>query len=187
MSNSRLWQIELSDPDTRMSKAASDDHGISFGEAARTWARIALLSFGGPAGQIAVMHRILVEEKKLDRRGAIPPRAQLTACSCPGRRRSSSPPISAGSSTGRRAGWSPALLFVLPGLVAIMALSWLYAACGNVGPVEALFFGLKAAVLAIVLEAVRRIGSRALSNPAMRGDRRRRLRRHLLLRACRSR
>src|SRR3954470_24541799 len=60
-------------------------------------------------------------------------------------------------------------LFVLPGMLAIMLLSWLYAACGDLGPVEALFFGLKAAVLAIVLDAVRRIGSRALKNNVMRG------------------
>src|SRR5687768_18585711 len=55
-------------------------------------------------------------------------------------------------------------LFVLPGLVAIMVLSWLYAAFGSVGAVEALFFGLKAAVIAIILEAVRRIGRRALGS-----------------------
>jgi chromate transporter len=60
-------------------------------------------------------------------------------------------------------------LFVLPGLLAIMALSWIYAAFGNVGVVEALFFGLKAAVLAIVLEAVMRIGRRALKNNVMLG------------------
>jgi chromate transport protein ChrA len=59
------------------------------------------------------------------------------------------------------------VLFVLPGLVAIMVLSWLYALYGNVGFVEALFFGLKAAVLAIVLQAVVRIGARALRNRAM--------------------
>jgi chromate transporter len=60
-------------------------------------------------------------------------------------------------------------LFVLPGMLAIMALSWLYAAFGSLGAVAALFFGLKAAVLAIVLEAVKRIGSRALRNNLMRG------------------
>jgi chromate transporter len=60
-------------------------------------------------------------------------------------------------------------LFVLPGLLAIMALSWIYAAFGNVGVVQALFFGLKAAVLAIVLEAVARIGRRALRNNVMLG------------------
>ncbi|MEX0760438.1 MAG: chromate transporter, partial [Tistlia sp.] len=59
------------------------------------------------------------------------------------------------------------LLFVLPGLIAIMGLSWLYALHGDLGPVEALFFGLKAAVLAIVLQAVVRIGRRALANKVM--------------------
>jgi chromate transporter len=59
-------------------------------------------------------------------------------------------------------------LFVLPGFVAIMALSWLYALFGNVGAVAALFFGLKAAVLAIVLDAVRRIGTRTLKNATLR-------------------
>src|SRR5262249_8386987 len=59
-------------------------------------------------------------------------------------------------------------LFVLPGFVAIMVLSWLYALFGNVGAVAALFFGLKAAVLAIVLDAVRRVGSRTLNNATLR-------------------
>ena len=58
-------------------------------------------------------------------------------------------------------------LFVLPGFVCIMILSWIYAAYGNVGVVQALFFGLKAAVLAIVLEAVVRIGKRSLKNNTM--------------------
>src|SRR6185436_4247271 len=67
-----------------------------------------------------------------------------------------------------RGGLIAGALFVLPGFVAIMALSWLYALLGSVAAVEALFFGLKAAVLAIVLEAVRRIGRRALRNNIMR-------------------
>ncbi|MWM63441.1 chromate transporter, partial [Escherichia coli] len=61
------------------------------------------------------------------------------------------------------------LLFVLPGLVSIMALSWIYAIWGDTGVLEAVFFGLKAAVLAIVVQAVIRIGSRALRNGAMIG------------------
>src|SRR5690606_16981147 len=60
-------------------------------------------------------------------------------------------------------------LFILPGIVAIMALSWVYAAFGSVGAIAAIFFGLKAAVIAIVLEAVRRIGRRALAGRAMWG------------------
>src|SRR5688500_525050 len=65
---------------------------------------------------------------------------------------------------GVRGGLVAGILFIVPGLVAIMALSWLYFAFGELPLVEALFFGLKAAVLAIVLDAVRRIGARALTN-----------------------
>ena len=142
------------------------DHGISFGEALRVWVRIALLSFGGPAGQIAVMHRILVEEKNwisesrflhaLNYCMLLPgPEAQQLA-------------IYIGWLLHRTVGGIVAgVLFVVPGVVAILALSYIYAAYGNVGFVEALFFGLKAAVLAIVIEAVVRIGKRALRNPIM--------------------
>jgi chromate transporter len=146
--------------------SASADHGIAFGEAVRVWARIAALSFGGPAGQIAVMHRILVEEKRwigeerflhaLNYCMLLPgPEAQQLT-------------IYIGWLLHRTLGGLVAgTLFVLPGFVAIMALSWLYAGLGDVPVVEALFFGLKAAVLAIVLEAVVRIGRRALRNRVM--------------------
>lgn len=137
-------------------------------EAIVVWARIALLSFGGPAGQIAVMHRILVEEKRwigenrflhaLNFCMLLPgPEAQQLC-------------IYIGWLLHRTIGGVIAgVFFVLPGLVAIMVLSWIYAIYGNVGFVEALFFGLKAAVFAIVLQAVVRIGGRALRNGAMIG------------------
>jgi len=138
-------------------------HGIGFGEATRVWARIAMLSFGGPAGQIAVMHRILVEE-----RGWIGERRFLHALNfcmlLPGPEAQQLATYIGWLLHGVRGGLVAGILFVLPGLVAIMALSWLYFLYGNVAPVEALFFGLKAAVLAIVLDAVRRIGARALTN-----------------------
>ena len=141
-------------------------HGVSFAEAMRTWWRIALLSFGGPAGQIAVMHRILVEEKRW-----IGERRFLHALNfcmlLPGPEAQQLATYVGWLMHGVRGGLVAGLLFVLPGLVSIMALSWLYLAYGQAGPVEALFFGLKAAVLAIVLEAVRRIGSRALTHPAL--------------------
>ncbi|MGD9509642.1 MAG: chromate efflux transporter [Geminicoccaceae bacterium] len=139
-----------------------------FAEAVRTWARIAALSFGGPAGQIAVMHRILVEEKRwigearflhaLNYCMLLPgPEAQQLA-------------IYIGWLLHRtRGGLVAGILFVLPGFAAIMALSLIYATFGSVGVVQALFFGLKAAVLAIVLEAVLRIGRRALGNRVMVG------------------
>ncbi|WP_051321127.1 chromate efflux transporter [Rhizobium mesoamericanum] len=143
-------------------------HGISFGEAVRVWARVAALSFGGPAGQIAVMHRIIVEEKRwigetrflhaLNYCTLLPgPEAQQLA-------------IYIGWLLHKtKGGLVAGILFVLAGVVAIMALSWIYAIFGNVGAVQALFFGLKAAVLAIVLEAVLRIGRRALKNNIMIG------------------
>ncbi|WP_323990799.1 chromate efflux transporter [Nguyenibacter sp. L1] len=143
-------------------------HGISFGEAVRVWTRVAALSFGGPAGQIAVMHRIIVEEKRwigearflhaLNYCMLLPgPEAQQLA-------------IYIGWLMHRtRGGLVAGALFVLPGAVAIMVLSWIYAIFGHVGAVQALFFGLKAAVLAIVLEAVMRVGRRALRNDMMVG------------------
>src|SRR5213082_614484 len=141
-------------------------HGVSFGEALRVWLRVAALSFGGPAGQIAVMHRIIVDEKKwigesrflhaLSYCMLLPgPEAQQLA-------------IYIGWLMHR---WPGAIaaggLFVVPGIVSIMVLSWIYGLYGQVPIVAALFFGLKAAVLAIVLFAVYRVGSRALKSGAM--------------------
>ena len=127
------------------------------------WLKVAALSFGGPAGQIAVMHRIIVEEKKwvsearflhaLNYCMLLPgPEAQQLATYIGWLMHRTLGGVIAGG------------LFVLPGIIAIMALSYVYAAFGNVPLVTALFFGLKAAVLAIVLEAVFRIGKRALKN-----------------------
>ncbi|MBX4875501.1 chromate efflux transporter [Rhizobium bangladeshense] len=160
-------QIESVDP-TPVHRVDGPSHGISFGEAVRVWARVAALSFGGPAGQIAMMHRIIVEEKRwigetrflhaLNYCTLLPgPEAQQLA-------------IYIGWLLHKtKGGLVAGTLFVLPGVVAIMALSWIYAIFGNVGAVQALFFGLKAAVLAIVLEAVLRIGKRALRNNVMIG------------------
>jgi chromate transporter len=141
-------------------------HGITLAEATRVWARIAMLSFGGPAGQIAVMHRILVEEKRW-----IGEKRFLHALNycmlLPGPEAQQLATYIGWLLHRTRGGLIAGGLFVLPGFVAIMALSWLYAAYEDLRPVEALFFGLKAAVLAIVLDAVRRVGSRALkSGPA---------------------
>src|SRR4051794_33917060 len=152
--------------DTLGSAAKDGRHGVSLGEAFWVWARIAALSFGGPVGQIAVMHRILVEEKRwigearflhaLNYCMLLPgPEAQQLA-------------IYIGWLLHRtKGGLVAGTLFVLPGFLAIMALSLVYAAFGTVGIVQALFFGLKAAVLAVVLEAVLRIGRRALKNNVM--------------------
>src|SRR5436309_12395922 len=141
-------------------------HGVSLGEAFHVWLRVALLSFGGPAGQIAVMHRIIVDEKRwvseerflhaLNYCMLLPgPEAQHLATYIGWLMHRTLGGIMAG------------VLFIIPGIIAIMALSYVYAAYGNVPIVTALFFGLKAAVLAIVLEAVFRIGRRSLKNNVM--------------------
>lgn len=143
-------------------------HGISFSEALLVWLRVAILSFGGPAGQIAIMHRVLVEEKNwisesrflhaLNYCMMLPgPEAQQLATYIGWLLHRTVGGVVAGG------------LFIVPGIIAIMGLSYVYAAYGNVGFVEALFFGLKAAVLAIVIQAVVRIGKRALRNPIMVG------------------
>jgi chromate transporter len=148
--------------------ALSDDHGVSLSQAFRVWLRVAALSFGGPAGQIAVMHRIIVEEKKwisdnrflhaLNYCMLLPgPEAQQLAIYIGWLMHRTLGGIMAGG------------LFIVPGIVSIMALSYIYAGFGNVGFVTAMFFGLKAAVLAIVLDAVVRVGKRALTNDVMLG------------------
>jgi chromate transporter len=137
-------------------------------EAFRVWLRIGFLSFGGPAGQIALMHRIVVEEKRwvgetrflnaLNFCMLLPgPEAQQLA-------------IYLGWLLHRVPGGIIAgVLFITPGFFAILALSFLYVALGSVPIVEGLFFGLKAAVLAIVVGAVIRIANRAMRNCVMIG------------------
>jgi chromate transporter len=138
-------------------------HGVSLREAFRTWLRVALLSFGGPAGQIAVMHRILVGEKRwvseerflhaLNYCMLLPgPEAQQLATYIGWLMHRTLGGIMAGG------------LFILPGIICIMGLSYIYALWGQVPIITAIFFGLKAAVLAIVIEAVIRIGRTTLNS-----------------------
>src|SRR5580692_3277093 len=142
-------------------------HGVSLREALHVWLRVASLSFGGPAGQIAVMHRILVEEKRWVSEGRF--LHALNYCMLlPGPEAQQLATYIGWLMHRTPGGLMAGGLFILPGILAIMALSWIYAAFGNVGLVSALFFGLKAAVLAIVLQAVVRVGSRALKNNLMR-------------------
>jgi chromate transporter len=141
-------------------------HGVSLGEAVRVWTRVALISFGGPAAQIAVMHRILVDEKRwiseqrflhaLNYCMLLPgPEAQQLATYIGWLMHRTIGGLIAGG------------FFVIPGVISIMVLSYIYAAYGNVPIVVSMFVGLKAAVLAIVVEAVIRIGKRALKNNVM--------------------
>lgn len=138
---------------------------VSFAEALPVWTRIGLLSFGGPAGQIAVMHRELVERRRwIDEARFL---HALNYCTLlPGPEAQQLATYIGWLLHGTRGGLAAGLLFVLPGFVAILLLSILYATLGDLTFVVGLFFGLKAAVLAIVVEALVRIGKRALKTRA---------------------
>lgn len=135
----------------------------SFAEATRTWGRVALLSFGGPAGQIAVMHRILVEEKRWISEERF--LHALNYCMLlPGPEAQQLATYIGWLLHGTVGGLVAGTLFILPGIVAILAISIAYVVWSDTAYIPALFFGLKAAVLAVVIEAVLRIGKRALKN-----------------------
>jgi chromate transporter len=134
-----------------------------FSEALRVWTRVALNSFGGPTGQIAVMHRILVDEKRWisDERFL----HALSYCMLLPGPEATQLAVYIGWLLHRTLGGLVAgVLFVLPGFLTILALSLVYTAYGHVPLVEGIFFGIKPAVLALVLEAVLRIGGRALGH-----------------------
>ncbi len=137
--------------------------GVPFAEAVRAWTRVAALSFGGPAGQIAVMHRIIVEEKRwIDEARFL---RGLNFCMLlPGPEAHQLTIYLGWLMHGLRGGIVAGTLFLLPGVVSMMLLSALYVAFGQTGIVTGLFFGLKAAVLAIVLQALMRIARRALTD-----------------------
>ena len=133
----------------------------SFAEATRTFARIGLLSFGGPAGQIALMHKILVDEKRwLDDARFL---HALNYCMLlPGPEAMQLATYAGWLMHGTRGGLVAGLLFVLPGAAIITVLSVLYLLFGGLPLVDGLLFGLRAAVLAIVVEALVRVSKRAL-------------------------
>jgi chromate transporter len=136
-------------------------HGVSFGEATRTFARIGLQSFGGPAGQIAVMHRVLVAEKKWVSESRF--LHALNYCMLlPGPEATQLVTYVGWLLHGTAGGVVAGVLFVLPGFLSILALSLAYAAWGEVPAVQAMFGGLAAAVFAVVVEALLRIGKRSL-------------------------
>lgn len=139
---------------------------VSLRQATIVWAKIGLLSFGGPAGQIALMHRELVERRKWisDARFL----HALNYCMLLPGPEAAQLAIYIGWLLHKTVGGLIAgLLFVLPGFVAILVLSFVYVLYGDVPMVGAVFFGLKAAVLAVVFEALLRIGRKALKNRLM--------------------
>ncbi len=137
----------------------------SFAQAFRVWLKIGLLSFGGPAGQIALMHREVVDERNWigDRRFL----HALNFCTLlPGPEAQQLATYLGWLMHGVKGGLAAGIIFVLPGAVVMLALSLIYALAGHVPVIDALFFGLKSAVLVLVVEALLRIGRRALKGSA---------------------
>jgi chromate transporter len=136
---------------------------VRFAEALRFWLKLGFISFGGPAGQIAIMHTELVE-----RRRWISERRFLHALNycmvLPGPEAQQLATYLGWLLHKTRGGIAAGVLFVLPSLVLLIALSWVYMAWGQQPVVAGLFYGIKPAVVAIVLHAAWRIGSRALKN-----------------------
>lgn len=140
----------------------------TFAEATAVWAKIGLLSFGGPAGQIALMHKELVEERRWIAESRF--LHALNFCMLlPGPEAQQLATYIGWLLHGTRGGVIAGTLFVLPGFLVIVALSAAYAVLHETTWLASLFFGLKAAVLAIVIEAVIRVGKRALRNNVMLG------------------
>ena len=148
------------------SGAPATPPAVSFAEALRFWLKLGFISFGGPAGQISIMHQELVERRRwiserrflhaLNYCMLLPgPEAQQLATYIGWLMHRTWGGIAAGG------------LFVLPSLFILIALAWLYMAYGTVPAVAGLLYGIKPAVVAIVLAAAWRIGSRALKHPAL--------------------
>jgi chromate transporter len=138
----------------------------TFAEALRFWWKLGWISFGGPAGQIAIMHKEIIERRRwmteehflhaLNFCMLLPgPEAQQLATYLGWRLH------------GARGGIAAGVLFVLPSMFILFGLSWLYMAGGDIAWVNGLFYGLTAAVIAIVVAAVKRIGSKALKSPSL--------------------
>src|SRR5712671_5332587 len=134
---------------------------ISFKEALGFWLKLGFISFGGPAGQIAIMHRVLVDEKKwIEEERFL---HALNFCVLlPGPEAQKLATYVGWLLHGSRGGLAAGILFVLPGALVMLGLSLAYALGRGIPVVEGALFGIKAAVLVIVVEAVLRIGRRAL-------------------------
>src|SRR6187401_764595 len=141
---------------------------VSFSEALRTWLKIGCLGFGGPAGQIALMHRILVDEKKwVDEQRFL---HALNFCMLlPGPEATKLATYVGWLLHGVRGGLAAGILFVIPGAFVMLGLSLAYALGRGIPLIDGALFGIKAAVLVIVLEALIRIGRRALKTHVLLG------------------
>ena len=138
----------------------------TFAEAFKVWLKIGCINFGGPAGQIAMMHRILVDEKKwIDEARFL--HALNFSMLLPGPEATQLATYVGWLLHGVRGGLAAGILFVLPGAFVMLGLSLLYAYGRGLGPIDGALFGIKAAVLVIVFEALIRIGKRSLKSSVL--------------------
>jgi len=141
---------------------------VDFGDALRTWFKIGCLGFGGPAGQIALMHRILVDEKKW-----VEEQRYLHALNfcmlLPGPEAQKLATYVGWLLHGLRGGLAAGILFVLPGAIVMLVVSLLYVLGRGIPVIDGALFGIKAAVLVIVVEALIRIGRRSLKTNLLIG------------------
>lgn len=151
----------MTSQDAGGSGRGTPSHGVPLGDAARTWLYVGLNSFGGPAGQIAVMHREIVEQRRW-----VSERRFLHALNfcmiLPGPEAQQLATYLGWLMHGRRGGVIAGSLFIIPGFIVMLLLSAVYALYGEVPWVRGLLFGLQAAVVAIILQALIRIGRRTL-------------------------
>ncbi|HND99759.1 MAG TPA: chromate transporter, partial [Plasticicumulans sp.] len=137
-----------------------------FGEALRYWLRLGCISFGGPAGQIAILHQDLVEHRRWISESRF--LHALNYCMVlPGPEAQQLATYIGWLLHGTKGGIAAGALFVLPSVFVLIALSWIYLAFGQVPAVAGVLWGIKPAVTAIVVFAAWRIGSRALKNPVL--------------------
>jgi chromate transporter len=139
---------------------------VPLGAALRYWARLGFINFGGPAGQIAIMHDELVDKKRWISNNRF--LHALNYCMLlPGPEAQQLAIYIGWLLNGNLGGIAAGILFVLPAFFLILGLSWTYAVHGDIGWVAAVFYGLQAAVIALVAAAVIRVGSKALRNPLL--------------------
>lgn len=146
-----------------MAPATDSRHLVPLRESTRAWALVSLQTFGGPAGQIAVMQRTLVDERRwLGERRFL---HALSYCMLlPGPEAQQLAVYAGWLLNGWLGGVIAGFLFVLPGIITLLGLSWVYAVHGDTAVVSSLFLGLAPAVLAIVVQAVLRVAGRALKH-----------------------
>jgi chromate transporter len=151
---------------SEVQSVATAKHLVPFGDAFRYWLKLGFINFGGPAGQIAIMHAELVDKKRWISNNRF--LHALNYCMLlPGPEAQQLAIYIGWLLNGTWGGIVAGVLFVLPAFFLILGLTWTYALHGDIMWVAAIFYGLRAAVIAVVLAAVIRVGSKALKNPLM--------------------